>query len=78
MGHIMKRHPPMSPLHRAKQFMPFNALAGLDEALRAAEERNARRFSYGERSTCEIHTDSLPSEQSIPEDPQDTHTSGLW
>ena len=34
----MMKHTPMDPAERAKQFMPFAALKGLPEALRAVEE----------------------------------------
>ena len=72
----MKDREHMTNSRRAKQFMPFSALSGLEEALRAAEERNARRFSHGERNTCMIHTDFPSSDQIHQEDPPDTHTSG--
>ena len=46
-----RRHPPMDPVHRAKIFAPFDALAGFSDCIASKEvEYSARRdLSEGER-----------------------------
>lgn len=39
MSKVKAQHAHMSPSDRAKQFMPFAALKGYEEALRAMEEK---------------------------------------
>lgn len=37
------KYPPMSNIDRAKQFMPFAALKGFEEAIAAVEQRNIQK-----------------------------------
>ncbi len=43
-----KQRPKMPVAQRAKQFMPFKAVAGLDEAIRKKEEELALAVARGE------------------------------
>ena len=44
----VKQRPKMPVAQRAKQFMPFKAVAGLDEAIRKKEEEMALAVARGE------------------------------
>lgn len=46
-----RRHPPMDPIHRAKIFAPFDALAGFSDCIAGKEIQylNRRDLSEGER-----------------------------
>lgn len=46
--HQSQTHPQMSLEDRAAQFTPFSVLNGLEDALRAAEERNAAQYNKPE------------------------------
>jgi hypothetical protein len=43
-----RAHIPMDPTHRAKQFAPFDALAGFDDAIARAEVLYAERLIANE------------------------------
>lgn len=45
---ISKRHPPMATADRAKQFSPFAALKGYEEALQLKQKRYTRRIELSE------------------------------
>ena len=48
MADNVKKRPKMPVAQRAKQFMPFKAVAGLDEAIRKKEEEIDRAVARGE------------------------------
>ena len=48
MADNVKQRPKMPVAQRAKQFMPFKAVAGLDEAIRKKEEEIDRAVARGE------------------------------
>ncbi len=48
MADNVKKRPKMPVGQRAKQFMPFKAVAGLDEAIRKKEEEIDRAVARGE------------------------------
>lgn len=51
-----KTHKKMSPAERAKQFMPFSALKGLEEALKAKEKVIISRKELSEEAAADLNT----------------------
>lgn len=47
---------------RAKQFAPFQAVGGLDEVLKRAEEEHRRELESGGAVHVEIDEESVPEE----------------
>lgn len=58
-GRNKKEHAKMPPSQRAKQFLPFDAVAGLREALYAKELEHAKEMEQkpGEPEDTEVYYD---------------------